>query len=71
MDQVLVPVTAQEIPKPRGEERLLTAEAAWRAWVQHCCLILEAASVLHSQVLPYWPLGLGTVIPIADGHPAA
>lgn len=53
MDQVFVLVTAPEVPKPRAEEGLLTAEAAWHAWVQHCCLILETASVLHSQVLPY------------------
>lgn len=71
MDQVLILVTAQEVPKPRAEEVLPTAEAAWLAWVQHCCLILETVSVLHSQVLPYWPLGLGTVIPIADGDLAA
>lgn len=71
MDQVLVLVTAPEVPKPRAEEGLLTAEAAWHAWVQHCCLILETASDIHSQVLPYWSLGLGTVIPIVDGHPAA
>ena len=69
MDQVLALVTAQEVLGPRAEEGLLTAEAAWLPWVRLCCLVVEQVSVLHSGVLLYRPLGLGTVIPIADGHP--
>lgn len=48
MDQVLALVTPQEVPSPKAEEVLLTAEEAWLAWVWLCCLILEQASVLHS-----------------------
>lgn len=48
MDQVLALETAREVPRPRAEEGLLTAEAAWLPWVHLCCLVLGQVLVLHS-----------------------
>lgn len=48
MDQVLALETAREVPRPRAEEGLLTAEAAWLPWVHLCCLVLGQVLVFHS-----------------------